>query len=117
MASIRDLVAALRQREGVDAAIVLGRDGLMIDSQAIPGMNAEALAARIPPVLGPADDLGVAANRGQLVTAVLEMKEGLAIVSVLSADAVLLVLVHPSANIAQLLYELRRNREHIAALV
>ena len=117
MASIRDLVAALRQREGVDAAIVLGRDGLMIDSQAIPGMNAEDLAARIPPVLGPADDLGVAANRGQLVTAVLEMKEGLAIVSVLSADAVLLVLVHPSANIAQLLYELRRNREHIAALV
>ena len=117
MASIRDLVAALRQREGVDAAIVLGRDGLMIDSQAIPGMNAEDLAARIPPVLGPADDLGVAANRGQLVTAVLEMKEGLAIVSVLSADAVLLVLVHPSANIGQLLYELRRNREHIAALV
>lgn len=117
MANIRDLVAALRQREGVDAAIVLGRDGLMIDSQSIPGMNAEDLAARIPPVLGPADDLGVAANRGQLVTAVLEMKEGLAIVSVLSADAVLLVLVHPSANIGQLLYELRRNREHIAALV
>ena len=117
MASIRDLVAALRQREGVDAAIVLGRDGLMIDSQSIPGMNAEDLAARIPPVLGPSDDLGVAANRGQLVTAVLEMKEGLAIVSVLSADAVLLVLVHPSATIGQLLYELRRNREHIAALV
>lgn len=117
MASIRDLVAALRQREGVDAAIVLGRDGLLIDSQAIPGMNAEDLAARIPPVIGPADDLGVAANRGQLVTAVLEMKEGLAIVSVLSAEAVLLVLVHPSANIGQLLYELRRNREHIAALV
>lgn len=117
MANIRDLVAALRQREGVDAAIVLGRDGLMIDSQAIPGMNAEDLAARIPPVLGPADDLGVAASRGPLVTAVLEMKEGLAIVSVLSADAVLLVLVHPSANIGQLLYELRRNREHIAALV
>ena len=117
MANIRDLVAALRQREGVDAAIVLGRDGLMIDSQSIPGMNAEDLAARIPPVIGPADDLGVAANRGQLVTAVLEMREGLAIVSVLSAEAVLLVLVHPSANIGQLLYELRRNREHIAALV
>ena len=33
------------------------------------------------------------------------------------ADAVLLVLVTPSANIGQLLYELRRNRQHIAALV
>jgi len=117
VASIRDLVAALRQREGVDAAIVLGRDGLMIDSQAIPGMIPDDLAARIPPVIGPADELGVAANRGELVTAVLEMKGGLAIVSVLSAEAILLVLVQPSANIGQLLYELRRNREHIAALV
>ncbi len=117
MASIRDLVAALRQREGVDAAIVLGRDGLLIDSQAIEGMNAEDLAARIPPVLTPADELGVAAQRGELVTAVLEMQNGLAIVSALSAEAVLLVLVKPNANIGQLLYELRRNRQHIAALV
>jgi uncharacterized protein len=117
MASIRDLVAALRQREGVDAAIVLGRDGLLIDSQAIEGMNAEDLAARIPPVLTPADELGVAAQRGELVTAVLEMQNGLAIISALSAEAVLLVLVKPNANIGQLLYELRRNRQHIAALV
>jgi predicted regulator of Ras-like GTPase activity (Roadblock/LC7/MglB family) len=41
----------------------------------------------------------------------------MAIVSVLSTEAILLVLVQPSANIGQLLYELRRNREHIAALV
>jgi len=117
MASIRDLVAALRQREGVDEAIVLGRDGLLIDSQAIEGLNTEDLAARIPTVLTSADELGIAAQRGELVTAVLEMRDGLAIMSALSADAVLLVLVKPSANIGQLLYELRRNRQHIAALV
>ena len=32
-------------------------------------------------------------------------------------DAVLLVLIRPQANVGQLLFELRRNREHIAALV
>lgn len=117
MASIRDLVAALRQREGVDAAIVLGRDGLVIDSQAVPGMDVEDLAARIPPIIGPADELGTTAGRGEVVTVILEHRQGLAILSVLSAEAVLLVLVQPSANIGQLLYELRRNREHIAALV
>jgi uncharacterized protein len=117
MASIRDLVAALRQREGVDAAIVLGRDGLLIDSQAIPGLNPEDLAARIPSIIGPADELGTAASRGEVVTVILEHQKGMAIVSVLSTEAILLVLVQPSANIGQLLYELRRNREHIAALV
>lgn len=117
MASIRDLVAALRQREGVDAAIVLGRDGLVIDSQTVSGMNAEDVAARIPSIIGPADELGVAAGRGEVVTVILEHQQGLAIVSVLSSEAILLVLVQASADIGQLLYEIRRNREHIAALV
>lgn len=117
MASIRDLVAALRQREGVDAAIVLGRDGLVIDSQTDAAMNAEDVAARIPSIVGPADELGTAAGRGEVVTVILEHHQGIALVSVLSAEAILLVLVQPNADIGQLLYEIRRNREHIAALV
>ena len=117
MASIRDLVAALRQREGVEAAIVLGRDGLLIDSQVIPGLNPEDLAARIPPIITPSDELGSAVGRGELVTAILEHRQGIVIMSCLSAEAILVVLVQPSANIGQLLYELRRNRENIAALV
>jgi len=117
MPSIRDLIAAIRQREGVDAAIVLGRDGLLIDSQVRPGLEAEDLAARIPSIIAAADDLGQASGRGDLLTAVLEHGNGLAIVSVLSGDALLLVLVTQRANIGQLLFELRRNREHIAALV
>ena len=42
MPSIRDLVAAIRQRDGVDAAVVLGRDGLLIDGQLIPGLDARS---------------------------------------------------------------------------
>jgi uncharacterized protein len=117
MPSIRDLVGAIRQREGVDAAVVLGRDGLLIDSQVMPGLDAEDLAARIPSIIGPADELGDAIKRGELVTAVLEYRDGLAIVTVLNTDAVLVVLVKPDANVGRLLFELRRNREHIAALV
>lgn len=117
MPTIRDLVGAIRQREGVEAAILLGRDGLLIDSQTTPDLDAEHVAAHIPSIIGAADELGQAAGRGALMTAVLEHPSGLAIVSVLSAEAVLLVLVRPNADVGSLLYELRRNREHIAALV
>ena len=117
MPSIRDLVAAIRQRDGVDAAIVLGHDGLLIDSQLAPGLDAEDMAARIPAIISSANEFGAATGRGELLTAVLEHGTGLAIMSVLSNDAILLVLVNPLANIGQLLFELRRNREHIAALV
>jgi predicted regulator of Ras-like GTPase activity (Roadblock/LC7/MglB family) len=99
MPTIRDLVGAIRQREGVEAAVVLGRDGLLIDGQAEPGLDAEHVAAHVPQIVSTADEFGAVAARGTL------------------ADAVLLVLVKPNANVGQLLFELRRNREHIAALV
>ncbi len=117
MPSIRDLVAAIRLRDGVEAAVVLGRDGLLIDSHTAPGLDPEDLAARIPAIIGPADELGDTVRRGALTTAVLEYAGGLAIIEVLNADAILVVLVRSDANVGRLLFELRRNRDHIAALV
>jgi uncharacterized protein len=117
MPTIRDLVAAIRQRDGVDAAVVLGRDGLLIDSQTVANLSPEDVAAHVPAIIAAAEEFGAAAGRGAMTTAVLEHPNGLAIISVLSGDAVLLVLLQPNANIGQLLFELRRNREHIASLV
>ena len=117
MPTIRDLVGAIRQREGVEAAIVLGRDGLLIDSQALPNLDAEHIAAHIPSIINAAEELASAAKRGELVTSVLEYGKGYAIVSVLSPEALLLVLVQSNADVGKLLFELRRNRQHIAALV
>ena len=117
MPSIRDLVGAIRQRDGVDAAVVCGRDGLLIDAQSAPGVDTEGLAALIPSIIHPADELGRAISRGELNTVVLEHQAGLSIVSVLNADAILIVLMRPDANVGPLLYEIRRNREHIATLV
>lgn len=117
MPTLRDLVGAIRQRDGVEAAIVLGRDGLLIDSQTVLGLDAEQVAAHVPSIVSAADELGTAAGRGTLTTAVVEYPQGIAVVSSLSADAMLLVLVQPSANVGQLLFELRRHRANIAALV
>ena len=89
----------------------------MIDSQVVPGLDAEHVAAHVPSIIQFADELGASAERGALQTAVLELEHSLAVVSCLSPDAVLLVLVQPSADLGQLLYELRRNRANIAALV
>ena len=117
MPSIRDLVEAIRTRDGVEAAVVLGRDGLLIDSQAAPDLDTESVAARIPSIVLPADEVGQSLDRGALTTAVLEYERGYAIVSVMSPEALLLVLVQPTANLGSLLHELRRHRSSIAALV
>lgn len=117
MATIQDLVSALRRREGVDAAIVLGRDGLLIDGQTTDALDPEGLAAHVPPMVAAAVDMGIASGREDFGLMVLEYATGTAVVTAVSADALLLVLLRPSANLASLLYDLRRHRAQIAALV
>lgn len=117
MPTIRDLVATIRQREGVDAAIVLGRDGLVIDGQLAEGLDAEDLSARIPAILAAADGLETSAQRGSAATIVIEFLYGVMVVSILSPEAILLVMTSTGAHVGQIVLELRRNREHIAALV
>ena len=117
MPTIRELVGVIAQRDGVEAAILLGRDGLVIDGRTAPGLDAETLAAHVPALVSSAEELAAGSQRGLLATAVLEHERGLAIVCTLSAEAVLLVLVHPSANVGSLLFDLRRHRSSIASLV
>ncbi|PYP37201.1 MAG: hypothetical protein DMD46_06275 [Gemmatimonadetes bacterium] len=116
MATIREVVEALARRSGVDAVMVVGRDGLPIDSRATNGVDAENVAALLPSVINGLAQLGHAGGRGEFGSGVLEFGSGLAVVSVLNADALLVVLVRPSTNVGALLYDLRRHRTAIAGL-
>lgn len=117
MPTIHDLVRAIAQREGVEAVVILGRDGLLIDGRTAGEQDGEHLAALTPAIASAAERLGHAAHRGALITAVLEHERGMAVVFSISADALLLVLVHSTADVGPLLYELRRHRANIASLV
>src|SRR5712692_7944364 len=62
MATIRDVVEALARRGGVDAVVVVGRDGLPIDARAADGLDAENVAALLPSVINGLAQLGPAAS-------------------------------------------------------
>ena len=117
MATIRDVVEALGDRAGVDAVLVVGRDGLPIDSRTRDGVDADNVAALLPSVIKGVGELGAAGGRGEFSTGVLEFGQGLAVVAVLSADALLVVLVQPTTNVGALLLDLRRHRSAIAGLL
>jgi predicted regulator of Ras-like GTPase activity (Roadblock/LC7/MglB family) len=117
MVTIREVVQALGRRPGVDAVVVVGRDGLPIDSHTANGVDAENVAALLPAIVNGLAQLGQAAGRGEFGSGVLEFGGGLAVVSILNADALLVVLVRPSTNVGALLYDLRRHRAAIAGLL
>lgn len=117
MPTIRELVTAIGEREGVEGVIVLGRDGMLVDSRTAAGLDSEHLAAHVPGLVSAAEDLATSGDRGALVTAVLEHERGMAVVSTLSTEAILLVLVKPAANVGRLLFDLRRHRGSLASVV
>lgn len=117
MPSIRDVVEALGRREGVEAVIILGNDGLPIDSRTPPGSDPEAMAALIPNVVRACDQFGTSSAGSALEMGVLEYAGGAAVVANLSAEAKLLVLARPRANLGPLLYDLKRFRAEIAGLL
>jgi predicted regulator of Ras-like GTPase activity (Roadblock/LC7/MglB family) len=116
MATIREVVEALSRRPGVDAVVVVGRDGLPIDSHTRDGLDPENVAALLPAVINAMAQLGQVGGRGEFGTGVLEFGAGLAVVSVLHADALLVVLLQPATSVGTLLYDLRRHRSAIAGL-
>src|SRR5881398_3586890 len=77
MATIREVVEALSRRSGVDAVVVVGRDGLAIDSRTANGVDAESVAALLPSVINGMAQLGQACGRGDFGAGVLEFGAGL----------------------------------------
>lgn len=117
MSTIRDVVQMLGKREGVDAVIVLGRDGLTIDAHAGDGLDPDGLAALVPSVVAACNHLGAAAGRGGFGTGLVEYDEGMALVAELTPETLLAMFFKPGTNVGSHLYELRRHRQAIASLL
>jgi predicted regulator of Ras-like GTPase activity (Roadblock/LC7/MglB family) len=117
MPTLRDLIETLHARADVASAVVLGRDGLLIDAAGLSAEDAEHVAAVAPGIASGADAMGAATGDGALATAVLELSFGLAVVSALSSDVLLVVRLAPDAQPGALVRELRRHRAQLAALV
>ena len=90
--TLRDLTEAIQQRPGVQGVVILGADGLVIETHD-------------------------AAQDGELKLALLEFDDGFGVVLRLTPHAMLFVSTTRDVALAELLYDLRRHRAPMAALV
>ncbi len=117
MPTLRDLLGRLSSRSEVEAVFAVGQDGLLIDRIGPADTDADAVAAMAPNLLQSARELGSAADHNGLVTAVVEYADGVAIVTDVPPEMILVTFVKGGVPFGGLLYELRHNREQIAKLV
>jgi predicted regulator of Ras-like GTPase activity (Roadblock/LC7/MglB family) len=117
MPTLRELTEAVQHRPGVLAVVLLGADGLVIETHESGHDHAEELAARAPAVMSAAKQMGDAAETGDVQLVLLELERGYGILLRLTPQAILFVSASRDVALGDLLFDLRRHRAPMAALV
>lgn len=117
MPQLETALASLAAHPGVEHVLVLGRDGLLITHTGAPGLDADTVSAMVPGLASAASQLGAAAGHGDASTVAVKLEDGVALVSVLSAEVLLAVLLRGAVGFAPLLRELSSRRAELAGLV
>ena len=117
MPTLRELTEAVQNRHGVESVVILGADGLLIETHDSARNDAEVIAARVPGVATAIAQLGGAIGSGVASMALLEFERGYGVVLRLSDHVLLFVSATSAVDLSGLLYDLRRYRSSMAALL
>lgn len=117
MSQLEEALAALHGHPGVEHLLLLGTDGLIVRHLGDAGLEVDRVSAMLPEVAAAGASLGRAGGLGAFGTGVLEFEGGVAIVTTLSAELLLALLLRPGVGFAPLLRHLRHERPRLVGLL
>jgi uncharacterized protein len=112
---LKPLLEEFLKVEGVSAAVVVGRDGFVIESAVSGKVDIEALGAMASTGLGTSEAMGNTLGKGELSQMLVELEKGPIILSPLSGDELIALVADTTANVGRIRYELKKNKERIVA--
>ncbi len=111
---LRAILDDLMKVEGVTAALVVGRDGFVIEGVGAEGIALDAVGALAASGLGSSDSMGGELHLGALGSMLIEYEVGPVAVTPAGPDAVLAVVGDQRANLGRLRIEMRKIRNAVA---
>ena len=114
MANTKSLLSELVKVEGINAAVVVGRDGFVIEGTTSGGrLDIEAVGAVISTGIGSSEVMGEALKVGEMTQAMVEYKEGVIVMGLLGRKAILAVVADSKANLGNVRYQLKQRGPEI----
>jgi predicted regulator of Ras-like GTPase activity (Roadblock/LC7/MglB family) len=101
----------LQTSNGLEMAAVVGSDGLVVDSAASPGVDAEEVCAMAASGLMMMDALGRALDGGEARNAILEFNGHTVMMAPVDDDNLLILLAGADANLGRMRIVLRRSMD------
>lgn len=112
---LRGILDGLLRVEGVTAAMVVGRDGFVIEAVSSDGIDGDSVGAIASSSLGTSEEMGGELHLGPLGSILIEFDQGPVAISPAGPDAVLAVVGNPSVNLGRLRIEMRKIRTAVAS--
>ena len=116
MAQLKDMLSELAKVEGINCAVVVSRDGFVIEGATSNGViDNEAVGAVISSGIGSSVVMGTELNVGELSQMMVEYKNGIIVVSFLGDSAVLATVADTKANLGNVRYQVKKRAPSIEA--
>jgi predicted regulator of Ras-like GTPase activity (Roadblock/LC7/MglB family) len=112
---LKQILSEFLRLDGVSAAVVVGRDGFVIESAETGSIDTEALGAMASTGMGTSEAMGTELGKGEMAQMMVEFDNGPILLSPLSEDELIAVVAEKEVNIGRIRYELKKNRERIIA--
>jgi uncharacterized protein len=113
-AGLRGILDALLKVDGVTAALVVGRDGFVIEAASADTLDGDAVGAIAASSLAAAEGMGEALKLGVLGSILIEFEQGPVAVTLVGPDAVLAVVGNQGTNLGRVRIEMKKIRQAVA---
>ncbi len=108
MATLKEQLSNLTAVDGISTAVVVGRDGFVIEGVSNGSLDVEAVGAVISTGIGSSEVMGRELQVGALGQGMIEYDNGVLVMSYLGRDAVLAVVADLQANLGNVRYQIKK---------
>jgi len=115
MEELHKILQGLVEVPGIDVAVVVGRDGFVIDAASTGTADTEAIGAMVSTGMGSAESVGRELGLDVMDQAMMEYKNGIVMMTALGTDALLVVVASKDANLGGVRLQVRRSAPKLEA--
>lgn len=108
-----EILAALVEVQGIDAAVCVGRDGFVIDAVAGAEADVDAIGAMVSTGLGSAESIGRELGVGELTQSMMEYTNGVIVMTAIGEDAILAVVATTNASLGNVRLQVRKRKKEL----
>ncbi|MEN8134993.1 MAG: response regulator [Thermodesulfobacteriota bacterium] len=113
MADLKEVLTEFTNIPGVNTACLVGRDGFLLDSIAISGIDTEMIGAIASSGFGASESMGTQLGKGALSMSMIEYNDGPVMLSPIGTDAFLVVVAEKDANLGMIRLKIKKHTSEI----